>query len=144
MIAEEAPTKVSAKYSDFADVFSLDLASKLPKHTRINNHAIELVNGQQLPYGPIYSLGPIESETLKTYIETNLVNGFIRPVKSPAGASILFDQKSDNSFWLYVNYQGLHNLTIKNQYPLPLIGESLDRLGRAKQFTQLELTSAYH
>ena len=28
--------------------------------------------------------------------------------------------------------------------PLPLIGESLDRLGRAKQFTQLDLTSAYH
>ena len=27
---------------------------------------------------------------------------------------------------------------------MPLIGESLDRLGRAKQFTQLDLTSAYH
>ena len=33
---------------------------------------------------------------------------------------------------------------IKNRYPLPLIGESLDRLGRAKQFIQLDLTSAYH
>ena len=45
LIAEEAPTKVSAEYLDFADVFSPDLASKLPKHTRINNHAIELVDG---------------------------------------------------------------------------------------------------
>ena len=35
-------------------------------------------------------------------------------------------------------------MTIKNRYPLPLIGESLDRLGRAKRFTQLDLTSAYH
>ncbi len=33
---------------------------------------------------------------------------------------------------------------IKNWYPLPLIGESLDQLGRAKRFTQLDLTSAYH
>ena len=33
---------------------------------------------------------------------------------------------------------------IKNQYPLLLIGESLDRLGRAKMFTQLDLISAYH
>ena len=45
LIAEEAPTKVSAKYSDFVDVFSPDLASELPEHTGINNHAIELVDG---------------------------------------------------------------------------------------------------
>ena len=44
LIAEEAPTKVSAKYLDFADIFSPDLAFEFPKHTRINNHAIELVN----------------------------------------------------------------------------------------------------
>ena len=31
-----------------------------------------------------------------------------------------------------------------NRYPLPLIGESLDRLERAKQFTQLDLTSTYY
>ena len=144
LIAEEAPTKVPAKYSDFADVFSPDLASELPEHTGINNHAIELVEGQQPPYGPIYSLGPVELETLKAYIETNLANGFIRPSKSPAGAPILFDRKSDGSLRLCVDYRGLNNLTIKNRYPLPLIGESLDRLGRAKQFTQLDLTSAYH
>ena len=35
-------------------------------------------------------------------------------------------------------------MTIKNRYPLPLIGESLDRVGCAKRFTQLDLTSAYH
>ena len=35
-------------------------------------------------------------------------------------------------------------MTIKNWYPLSLIDESLDRLGRAKQFTQLDITSAYH
>ena len=33
---------------------------------------------------------------------------------------------------------------IKNRYPLPLIGESLDQLGRAKRFIQLDLTSAYY
>ena len=45
LIAEEAPTKVLAKYADFADVFSLDLASELPEHTQINDHAIDLVKG---------------------------------------------------------------------------------------------------
>ena len=86
----------------------------------------------------------MELETLKTYIETNLANGFIRPSKSPTGAPILFDRKSDGSLRLCVDYRDLNNLTIKNRYPLPLIGESLDRLGRAKRVTQLDLTSAYH
>ncbi len=83
-------------------------------------------------------------ETLKAYIETHLKTGFIRPSKSPAGAPILFDKKPNSSLRLCVDYWGLNNLTIKNQYPLPLIGEVLDRLGRAKRFTQLDLTSAYH
>ena len=42
LIAEEAHTKVLAKYLDFAEVFSLDLASELSKHNKINNHAIKL------------------------------------------------------------------------------------------------------
>ena len=97
LITKEAPTKVPAKYSDFTDVFSPDLASELPEHTGINDHTIELVDGQQPPYRPIYSLGPVEVETLKAYIETNLANGFIRLSKSPAGAPILFDRKSNSS-----------------------------------------------
>ena len=101
----------------------------LPERTELNEHAINLEDGKQLPYGPIYSLGPVELETLKTYIKTHLKTGFIRPSKSPAGAPILFDKKPDGSLRLCVDYQGLNNLTIKNRYPLPLIGESLDRLG---------------
>ena len=104
LIAKEASTKVLAKYSNFADNFSLDLASELPKHTKINDHAIELVDGQQPPYGPIYSLGPVELETLKAYIETNLANRFIKPSKSPVGDPILFNQKLNRSFWLCVDY----------------------------------------
>ena len=45
LIAKKALTKVSAKYSNFVDIFFLDLASKFPKHTRINDHTIELVDG---------------------------------------------------------------------------------------------------
>ena len=91
LIAKVALTKVPTKYSDFADVFSPDLAFKLPEHTGINDHAIKLVDSQQPSYGLIYSLGPVELETLRAYIETNLANGFIKPSKSPTGASILFD-----------------------------------------------------
>ena len=82
LITEDA-TKISAEYSDFVDIFSPDVAFELPEYTRINNHAIELVKSQQPPYGLIYSLGPVELEILKAYIETNFANGFIRPPSLP-------------------------------------------------------------
>ena len=144
LIAEEFPTKVFAEYLDFLDVFFPDLASELSEHIGINNQTIKLFNGQQPSYGLIYSLWPVELETLKAYIETNLVNRFGRPSKSPAGAPILFDRKSNGSLRLCVDYWGLNSFTIKNQYPFPLIGESLDRLRKARWFTQLDLTSAYY
>ena len=88
---KEAFIKVLNEYIDFADVFSPDLVIKLPNHTRINNDAIELVDGQQLSYGPIYSLGLVKLEILKAYIRINLANGFIKISKSSASTPIPFD-----------------------------------------------------
>ncbi len=141
---DKAPTEILSEYADFAVVFSFDLAMELPENTGINEYAIELVEGKQPPYEPIYSLSPVELETLKTFIKTHLKTGFIESSKSPASAPIFFDKKSDGSLRLCVDYRGLNNLTIKNWYLLLLIGKSLDRLGRAKRFTQLDLTGAYH
>ena len=135
---------IPIKYIDYTNIFSSNSAVELPKHTGINDHLIDQIDNKQPLYGPIYSLGAVELETPKTYIETNLANGFIRSFKSPAGTSILFIRKKDNSFWLYVDYQGFNNPTIKNRYLLPLIGKFLDHLGGAKRFTQLDSINAYH
>ena len=120
LTSEEA--KIPVKYFDFSDDFSPDSTLKIPEHTGINDHPIDLVDDKQPPYGPIYSLRPVELETLKTYI--NLASGFIRLSKSPAGALILFIRKKDSSLRLCVDYRGLNNLRIKNRYLLPLIGDS--------------------
>ena len=42
--ADEALTKVSSKYADFADIFSPKLAAKRPEYIGINNPVIELVD----------------------------------------------------------------------------------------------------
>ena len=75
LVAEKL--KIPNKYSDFLDVFLEKKALILLKTTMLNQHAIELQKSQQLPYGPIYSLGPVELTTLKIYIETNFANDFI-------------------------------------------------------------------
>ncbi len=74
----------------------------------------------------------MELKTLKVYIVIYLKTLFIRPSKSLTSASILFDKKLDSNFRLCIDYQSFINLTIKNWYPLPLIGKSLDWLSHTK------------
>ena len=44
LIAQKTPTKVPAKYAVFVDIFSSNLASKLPKYIEINEYTFELVD----------------------------------------------------------------------------------------------------
>lgn len=73
---------VLSKYTDFINVFSSDFVAKLLKYSRINHYLINLVNSQQFLCRPIYSIELIKLKTLKTYINTNLTNNFIRLSKS--------------------------------------------------------------
>ena len=52
---------------------------ELPKLSGINDHFIYLVENKQTLSGPIYSLAPVELETLKIYRRIDLANGFIWP-----------------------------------------------------------------
>lgn len=101
----ETLTAISNEYVDFANIFLSNLATTLAEHIAINNHTINLIGGKQAAYGSIYNLKQVELETLKTYIETNLANGFILSFNTSAIAAILFDRKFDGSLQLYINYQ---------------------------------------
>ena len=119
---------VLTEYSDFINMILKKLAEILLKQTGINKHAIKLIENKQPPHRPIYSLGAIELKIFKTYIKLNLANDFIWLSKSFASILILFICKPDGNIHLYIDYWNLNNLTIKNQYLLPLINESLDWL----------------
>lgn len=100
----KTPITIFPEYSNLIDIFSPKLVVELLKHIGINNHAINIVNGNQPLYGLIYSLRLVKLEILKTYIKKNLVNNFIKPSKSLVDALILFTQKFNDSFCLYIDY----------------------------------------
>ena len=91
LIVKEVFVKIFVKYANFVDLFSPNLAFKLSEHTKINNHAIKLVNSHYLSYRPIYNFGSAELKILKAYIKINLANRFNRLFKSLANTSILLD-----------------------------------------------------
>lgn len=86
-------TEILAKYLEYANVFSTNLAIEILEYIDINNHAINLVKKTQLLYGFIYNLRFMKLKTLKAYIKTPLKTSFIYPSKFPVSAPILYDQK---------------------------------------------------
>ena len=97
-------TGILVEYFNFSNVFSSDSATKLLKHTRINNYPINLLDNTQSRYGLIYSLEPVELEMLKNYIKANLASGFIRFSKFSTSTLILFIQKKNDRLHLYIEY----------------------------------------
>ncbi len=127
----------------FKDVFSETAADKLPPH-RPYDCEIKLKENSKLFYGPIYPLTDEESNALEEYINDNLRKGFIRKSKSPAGAPVLFVPKKNGKLRMCVDYRQLNLITIRDSYPLPLIQDMLEHLGKGKIFSKLDLRSAYN
>ena len=73
-----------------------------------------------------------------------LEKGFIRASNSPAASPVLFVRKPRGGLRFCVDYRALNALTRKDYYPLPLIRETLNQVGRAKWYTKLDVTAAFH
>jgi len=130
-------------YKDYADIFSEEKIHALPEHSKYD-HKIELEPGTTPPFGPIYPLSESELRVLRKYLDEMLASGKIQRSTSPAAAPILFVPKPDGTLRLCIDYRGLNKITIKNRYPLPLMNELRDRLGKARFFTKLDLKNGFY
>jgi hypothetical protein len=131
-------------YHKWLKVFDGTLAQPLPPH-RQWDHAIDLKDNSNPPWGPIYPLSEIELKALREYLDEMLAAGKIRPSKSPAGAPILFVPKPHGrGLRLCVDYRNLNRVTIMNRYPLPLMRELQDRTRKAKFFSKIDLKNGYN
>ena len=137
----EAP--IPPELDEYRDLFDNDSAAMLPEH-RSTDHAIQLKDGKEPPFGPLYNLSQRELEVLREYLQKEVERGRITRSTSPAGAPIIFVPKKDGTLRLCVDYRALNAATVKDRCPLPLINETLDRLQGAQFFTTLDLKDAYH
>jgi hypothetical protein len=82
---------------------------------------------------------------MNKFLDENLAKGYIRPSKSPMASPFFFVAKKDVlALRPCQDYRYLNEGTIKNSYPLPLVGDLLDKLKGAQWFTKLDIRWGYH
>lgn len=97
------------------------------------------------PYRVPYHQRPVITEHIHDMLEKDI----IRPSESPWSAPVvLVKKKEDGSsvpkYRFCTDFRGLNQITKTDAYPLPLIVETLERMGRSRFFTTLDLASGYH
>ena len=127
---------------EFWDVFSDELP-RLPLQRDVD-FIIEL-QPRTLPISMTpHKMALVELQELKVQIQQLLDKGFIRPSTSPWGASVLFANKKDKTLRLCEDYRQLNRVTIKNQYPLPMINDLFNQLRGVHVYSKIDLHISYH
>ena len=124
----EIPREIPCQYRDYKPVYNGQYSDEIRPH-RSFDHAIDMDEGKEPPWGPIYALSEKQLHVLREYPDTMVKSGKIRPSKSPAGAPILFVPKDNGrGLHLCVDYRGLNKVMILNCYSLPRLNELHNRV----------------
>ena len=129
--------------AEFKEVFPDRLQKGHPPKRDVEHH-IEAIPGAEPPSQPPYQLGLAGQDEMEEQIKDLLEQGFIRPSASSYGATILFLPKKDGRWRMCMDYCALNKQTVKDRFPLPTIDQLMDRLGKARIFSKLDLASGYH
>ena len=102
---------------------------------------ISIETGSAYPISrPPYRLDSIKSKAMDDAVRELLELGVVRPWASPA----LLVAKRDGTNRLCLDIRKLNSIIISDPFPLPLIGQLLNQLGKAKYISTLDLLKRYH
>ena len=89
-------------------------SDQLPPHRLAVDHKIELIEGNNLRYSPLYRMTTEELAAVKEYLLENLHKGFIVPSNTPFTSPVLFVSKPNGGLRFYVDYRKLNSITKKD------------------------------
>ncbi|XP_017477567.1 PREDICTED: uncharacterized protein LOC108367464 [Rhagoletis zephyria] len=84
-----------------------------------------------------------EKQELQKIIDEYLTKGYIRPSESEYVSPIVLVKKKTGELRMCVDYRKLNKVTAKDNYPIPLIDDLLDRLANKMIFTKLDLKNGF-
>lgn len=146
-LRRKAFEQVPEEYHHELNQFSKHDSDILAPHRYID-HKIKLNEGvvpeDSLGYSALYKMSLEELEAARKYITENLKKGFIESSNAPWAAPVLMARKGDGGLRFCVDYRKLNAISKRDQYPLPLIDETLAQVSKAKIFTKIDIRQAFH
>lgn len=85
-----------------------------------------------------------EQNKLRVILDELLSEGVIRPSNSAYSSPIVLVKKKSGDYRLCVDYRELNKITVRDNFPTPLIDDQLDRLREKEIFTLLDLKNGFH
>ncbi|XP_011879402.1 PREDICTED: uncharacterized protein LOC105568378, partial [Vollenhovia emeryi] len=85
-----------------------------------------------------------EKEKLRVILDDLIEDGVIRESNSPHASPIVLVRKKDGNLRLCVDYRELNKITVKDNFPTPMIDDHLDHLKRKKIYSCLDLKNGFH
>src|ERR1700684_5036 len=135
----------------YRKVFSEEEARVLPPHRPEWDCHIDLIHPDTHPFKKrsLYQLTPDEEKAQEEWIDEHLQKGYIRSSRAKICASPFFVAKKDNegkltAIRLVIDYRYLNSISIKQDNPIPLVGDLVDKLKKSKIFTKMDLRYGYH
>lgn len=130
----------------YSDIFFLE-GDKL-SFTSAIKHEINIGDNKPI-FTKSYRYPQIHKQEVKSQIQTMLDQGIIKPSVSPWSSPVwVVPKKLDASgvqkWRVVIDYRKLNELTIDDKYPLPIITDILDQLGKCSYFSTLDLASGFH
>ena len=123
------------------------LFSKNPKNPGATTKTTCRVSTDPSDLTPIrsvpYRTSPKALEELRKQVNDMLSSGITRKSKSPWAFPVVLAMKSDGSWRFCVDYSKLNKHVPRDSFPLPNMEDHLDRLGKAKIFTVIDLASGF-
>ena len=90
-----------------------------------------------------YRVNPIKLEYLKAEIDYMLENNIIEPSYSDWSSPCILVPKPDGTFRFCTDFRKVNTVTKTDSFSLPRIEDCIDRVGKAKYVTTLDLLKGY-
>lgn len=136
-LEEKEVTEVIALLERYVDVLT-----NVPGKTNLVVHDIKLRDRQPVLKKP-YCLPFALRKQVKQEIDNMKSAGIIEQSQSAWAAPIVCVPKKDKTLRFCVDYRGLNSKTVFDPQPMPKIDDILNKLGRAKFLTKIDLTKGY-
>ncbi len=124
-------------------MFSKILFNSLNMYDQMK-HLIDLMKNKMFCIEFIYKITWNEFVVIWNYLNSALKKKWIHSLSNSAEASVLFVKKSNESFHLCMNYYDFNEITVKNNYILFLLSETLNCFAHARHFIKINIYNVYH